>query len=76
MVALLAEAYTADSSGMAYWEAARALRGDGVFEDKFFDELDRRSRDAARPAEERELAAKMMARLANPLLRQPAPFEF
>lgn len=68
----LAAAYAADGSGMQFWEVARAHRSQGVFDDAFFDWLTRESRSGERA----ELAAKMMARLSNPLLRQPAPFEF
>ncbi|KAF6242296.1 hypothetical protein COO60DRAFT_206496 [Scenedesmus sp. NREL 46B-D3] len=73
----LQEAYDADGSGMGFWEAARARRKDGVFDPPFMEYLEQRQRpDSGTTAEERDLAFKMMCRLSNPLLRQPAPFEF
>jgi hypothetical protein len=70
----LAAAYGSDGSGMEFWEVARAHRRYGVFEPPFVDYLERRQK-AADSDLERELAFKMMCRLSNPLLRQPAPFE-
>jgi hypothetical protein len=74
---VLAAAYAADGSGMQFWEVARAHRIYGVFEPPFFDYLDQRQKAAGAEgdAEQKDLAFKMMCRLANPLLRQPAPFE-
>ncbi len=76
---ILAEAYTADGSGMQFWEVARAHRSYGLFDPPFFEYLEQRQKAAAGgdgdAAEQREMAFKMMCRLANPLLRQPAPFE-
>jgi hypothetical protein len=70
----LATAYSADGSGMQFWEVARAHRQYGVFDPPYFDYLEQRQKAAADESE-KELAFKMMCRLANPLLRQPAPFE-
>lgn len=71
---VLEAAYAADNSGMQFWEVARAHRHHGVFEPPFFEYLEARQA-AAGSEEQRELAFKMMCRLSNPLLRQPAPFE-
>jgi hypothetical protein len=72
---ILEAAYAADGSGMHFWEVARAHRAHGVFEEPYMEWLAQQQKGAATP-EARERAAKMMARLSNPLLRQPAPFEF
>ncbi|WIA34550.1 hypothetical protein OEZ86_012872 [Tetradesmus obliquus] len=73
----LQEALDADGSGMMFWEAARARRKDGVFEPPFTDFLEQRQQPGSGcTPEQRDQAFKMMARLSNPLLRQPAPFEF
>jgi hypothetical protein len=47
------------------------------FEPPFFDYPEQRQKAAVvnGDVEQRELAFTMMCRLANPLLRQPAPFE-
>lgn len=71
---VLAAAYSEDGSGMEFWEVARAHRKYGVFEPPYFDYLEQQQKAAASEAD-RELAFKMMCRLSNPLLRQPAPFE-
>lgn len=70
----LAAAYGSDGSGMEFWEVARAHRKYGGFEPPYFEYLDQRQKAAGSEAE-RELAFKMMCKLSNPLLRQPAPFE-
>lgn len=50
---------------------------DGVFEPPFTDFLEQRQQPGSGcTPEQRDQAFKMMARLSNPLLRQPAPFEF
>jgi hypothetical protein len=50
---------------------------DGVFDTPFMEYLEQRQQPASgATAEERDLAFKIMCRLSNPLLRQPAPFEF
>jgi hypothetical protein len=74
---VLSGADAADGTGMHFAEVARAHRQHGVFEASFFDHLDVRQRAAVEAGDEaaRELAYKVMCRLANPLLRQPAPFE-
>lgn len=59
---------------MQFWEVARAHRQHGVFDPPFFEYLEQRQKAAANE-EAREAAFKMMCRLSNPLLRQPAPFE-
>jgi len=66
VLAELLEAIAADGSGMTFWETARGLRKRGVFEDSYIAWLTER-RD--------ETAERVRARLVNPLLRQPAPFE-
>jgi len=72
LLAALVEAMGADGSGMAFWEAARERRADGVFEDAYIDWL---SAAVARGGEAGETAGRVRARLVNPLLRQAAPFE-
>ena len=73
---VLSAAYSADGSGMEFWEVARAHRQHGVFDPPFFEYLEQRQRAAGNDdADDRELAFKVMCRLSNPLLRQPAPFE-
>jgi hypothetical protein len=61
-----------DGSGMAFWEAARERRKFGVFEDSYMDWL---TEKVERGGEDGEVAERVRARLVNPLLRQPAPFE-
>lgn len=40
----LCQAYTADQSGMVFWETARSFRADRVFEEEYFDWLFHRIR--------------------------------
>jgi hypothetical protein len=68
----LVAAMESDGSGMAFWEAARGLRARGVFEDRYIDWLTEREKAGG---EEGGVAERVRARLVNPLLRQPAPFE-
>jgi hypothetical protein len=68
----LVEAMGRDGSGMAFWEAARERRPHGVFEDAYIDWLTARVEAGGA---EGEVAERVRARLVNPLLRQPAPFE-
>ena len=73
----LEAAYKADGSGMQFWEVARAHRNLGVFDPPFFEFLEQRQKELTGVDEEgKEMAFKMMCRLSNPLLRQPAPFEY
>jgi hypothetical protein len=72
----LQEAYAADGTGMQFWEVARFHREQGVFDPPFFDYLHQRQQQQDLSPEDKDLAFKMMCRLSNPLLRQPAPFEF
>ena len=46
LLARLQAALAADGSGMAFWEAARGLRGDGVFEEPFAEFLSQAARAA------------------------------
>ncbi|CAL5220655.1 g2700 [Coccomyxa viridis] len=71
----LQQAYQSDSTGMQFWEVARSHRNDGVFEDSFSNFLTQQIA-AAPEGVAREALLKLQARLSNPLLRQPAPFEF
>lgn len=72
LLADLIDAMNADGSGMAFWEAARERRSQGVFEDSYIDWL---TAKVERGGDEGEVAERVRARLVNPLLRQPAPFE-
>lgn len=76
LFALLQAAYTADGSGMQFWETARAHRHEGVFDPPFVEYLEQEQQREGVSDERRDTAFKMMCRLSNPLLRQPAPFEF
>jgi hypothetical protein len=73
LFSILVEAYHADGSGMQFWETARSHRGSQVFEEVFVDFLTNKIKARS---EDASMAEKIMARLSNPLLRQPAPFEF
>lgn len=69
----LIEIYNTDSTGMEFWEVARSRRDTGIFEEEFFIYL---SEEAGKsPIDRRETILKVQAKLSNPLLRQPAPFE-
>lgn len=72
LLADLVDAMGRDGSGMAFWEAARERRRHGVFEDAYIDWLTARVEAGGA---EGEVAERVRARLVNPLLRQPAPFE-
>lgn len=72
LLADLIRAMNEDGSGMAFWEAARERRKHGVFEDSYIDWL---TAKVERGGDEGEVAERVRARLVNPLLRQPAPFE-
>ena len=57
----------------AFNEAARNLRGVGVFSEEYFDWLAQLISVA--DGEEKAALQRVMARLSNPLLRQAAPYE-
>jgi len=76
MFEALKDAYARDASGMLFAETARARRCYGVFEETYFDYLDARCRAAGAGSDEAAWVDRVRAKLANPLLRQPAPFEF
>lgn len=69
---VLIEAYEADGSGMHFWETARSQRKNQVFDEPFMEYL---TTMVDSGSEEADLADKVRAKLSNPLLRQPAPFE-
>ncbi len=75
MLERLLAANARDGSGMAFWEEARSLRKHGVFEEPFVEYLTQQAEAAADDLGRQRIEA-VRARLSNPLLRQPAPFEF
>lgn len=72
----LKEVYQADGTAMLFSETAREHRKYGVFDEEFFDWLTMKENVEGPNTEAGSMYAKVRARLANPLLRQPAPFEF
>lgn len=75
MLEALRTAYQQDGSGMLFNEAARSHRKHDIFSEGYFVWLAEQAK-ATQDTDERELLWKIVAKLSNPLLRQPAPFEF
>lgn len=71
----LKSAYIEDGSGMLFNEVARAHRKYEVFSEAYFEWLSGQAKQCT-DFEEKDFIQKITAKLCNPLLRQPAPFEF
>lgn len=78
LLRMLVEAMQNDTQGgMGFWEAARAQRAQGVFDPPFVEDFLTAKAAELAPTDERMARAvrAVQAKLCNPLLRQPAPWE-
>lgn len=73
LLKVLQDALRVDPSGSEFGSVAGKLRSKGIFEEEFFHFLGQEIRIAT--GEDRVILEKIVARLSNPLLRQPAPYE-